>query len=316
MATAPLTVPALRDAIAEALAVHVKAYDLAEVCVQLGIIEEPFDQLSMNSKRVTVRSFLQGADLPWLITIARKVVYQFDDQDLATILPPDGFTAVSGELKNLIFAANGPKPKIILRDAINNILEIVENEQYCLVYDRPLNTNGLSWRELVAWWVETQDLPQKDEREQALSLGDRLYASLQGNGAEELVFRTYAEQYRAPGSFELPAIIPQVYLHYDPYTRKSYGSKPGPLQRQRMDFLILMPNQARIVIEVDGRGHYASDDGAADPERYASMMAEDRTLRLMGYEVYRFGVSELAKPEAKSMLSEFFAALLERHNAT
>jgi len=32
---------------------------------------------------------------------------------------------VAGDLKNLIFAADGPKPRIVLRDAINNVIEIV-----------------------------------------------------------------------------------------------------------------------------------------------------------------------------------------------
>jgi hypothetical protein len=37
--------------------------------------------------------------------------------------------------KNLIFAANGPKPGLVLRDALNNDIEIVRNGEYCLVYD-------------------------------------------------------------------------------------------------------------------------------------------------------------------------------------
>lgn len=45
---------------------------------------------------------------------------------------------VPGAMKNLFFAANGPKPEIMLGDAINNDVLIVKNEQFCLVYDRPL----------------------------------------------------------------------------------------------------------------------------------------------------------------------------------
>src|SRR5690606_24500522 len=36
----------------------------------------------------------------------------------------------------------------------------------------------------------------------------------------------------------LPALIPQVYLHYDPYTLAQLGGV-GRLPRQRMDFLLL-----------------------------------------------------------------------------
>jgi hypothetical protein len=44
------------------------------------------------------------------------------------------------------------------------------------------------------------------------------------------------------------------------------------------------------------------------------MVAEDRSLRLAGYEVYRFGGEEMRDADrATTMLSEFFEALLTRH---
>ena len=113
--------------------------------------------------------------------------------------------------------------------------------------------------------------------------------------------------------FDLPALIPQVYLHDDPYTRRERGA-PGPLPRQRMDFLLLLPDRKRVVIEADGRQHYADDDGKASPGRYAEMVREDRALRLAGYEVYRFGVKELADGKAgQDLVRQFFDSLLERH---
>ncbi|MFE9882156.1 hypothetical protein [Streptomyces sp. NPDC005784] len=48
---------------------------------------------------------------------------------------------------------------------------------------------------------------------------------------------------------------PMIYLHYDPYTRRSI-KQSGALYRQRMDFLLLAPDRSRIVIEVDGVQHY------------------------------------------------------------
>ncbi|GAA2435082.1 hypothetical protein [Streptomyces lavendulocolor] len=47
-----------------------------------------------------------------------------------------GTTGVDGEFKNLISAANGPKPEIVLRDAVSNRLEIVRNAEYCLAPGR------------------------------------------------------------------------------------------------------------------------------------------------------------------------------------
>ena len=200
----------------------------------------------------------------------------------------------------------------MLRDAINNVIEITDNEEYCLVYDRPLSENGLSWRELTAWWAASHGLTGT-ERDSAVSLYRRLDASL-ANDCERLVFRTYAELYASPDGFDMPALIPQVYLHYDPYTRQE-RAEPGPLPRQRMDFLLLLPNRQRIVIEVDGQQHYADPSGAASPARYAEMIREDRALRLAGYEVYRFGGKEPMHPdEDREAVRAFFQALMRKHN--
>jgi very-short-patch-repair endonuclease len=80
-----------------------------------------------------------------------------------------------------------------------------------------------------------------------------------------------------------------------------------------MDFLMLFSHAARVVIEVDGQRHYASDTGRADPMRYADMVAADRELRLSGYEVYRFGASELAGTDGEARVREFFERLFRRH---
>jgi very-short-patch-repair endonuclease len=81
-----------------------------------------------------------------------------------------------------------------------------------------------------------------------------------------------------------------------------------------MDFLLLLPQRQRIVVEVDGRQHYAGDDGRVAPERYAEMMKEDRALRLAGYEVYRFGTKELMNGQkSRELASGFFQSLLEKH---
>lgn len=52
---------------------------------------------------------------------------------------------VPGSMKNLIFAADGPKPEIVFSDALNNDVRVVKNEQFCLLYDRPLAAHG-EWR--------------------------------------------------------------------------------------------------------------------------------------------------------------------------
>lgn len=171
---------------------------------------------------------------------------------------------------------------------MNNDIEIVENAEYCLVYEEPIPAEGLRFSRLVAWWrVREQLADTLNERDAGLALHNRLRASL-GSEAEEVVFDVYASRYRT--SFDIPVLVPQVYLHYDPHDqRHRRGSAVGsPLVRQRMDFLLLFSDRRRVVIEVDGKQHYASGNRAS-PELYAQMVAEDRRLRMAGYEVYRFG---------------------------
>ena len=57
---------------------------------------------------------------------------------------------------------------------------------------------------------------------------------------------------------------------------------------QRMDFLMLLPNGIRVVIEIDGKQHYSEGD-ISSPKLYAEMMVDTRKLQLKGYEVYRLG---------------------------
>jgi very-short-patch-repair endonuclease len=80
--------------------------------------------------------------------------------------------------------------------------------------------------------------------------------------------------------------------------------------RQRMDFLLLPSERARIVIEVDGKQHYADANDKASPSRYAEMVREDRAIRLRGYEVFRFGGAELAGAAGESLADKFFEDLL------
>jgi very-short-patch-repair endonuclease len=89
-----------------------------------------------------------------------------------------------------------------------------------------------------------------------------------------------------------------------------------------MDFLILFSDANRVVIEIDGKHHYADGD-MASPKNYATTVSEDRKLRLRGYEVYRFGGFELCtsnkdgqiiiKETAHQVVKEFFASLFDKY---
>jgi very-short-patch-repair endonuclease len=301
----------LRDAIAETIWRCVSADDVAHACDALGMPAGPEGANPWDSKRRYVRNRLIGLTPAQAGDMARAVAEQYDDPDLSALITPVGIHGVDGELKNVIFAAHGPKPRIVLRDAINNVIEIVEHADKCLVYNRPLDNAGLSWGALTKWWSETSPAAGSDP---ARSLFTRLRASL-GSPAERVLFNAYGARYGRDDGTELPALIPQVYLHYDPYTLRELAARDGQvLKRQRMDFLMLLADRSRVVIEVDGKQHYADGD-AASPARYAEMVAEDRKLRLAGYEIYRFGGAELRSDDddAPARAQRFFGDLLDRH---
>jgi hypothetical protein len=155
---------------------------------------------------------------------------------------------VVGQVKNIIFAANGPKPELVLTDAVQNTIDIVENAQYCLVYDKPITGKGLLWHDLVLWWQDKSGYIN-GHAEESLSL--RLKDSLD-SVVEKLLFDTYYDEIRATLGDQLPALIPQVYLHYDPKTVKQLQGKRR-IPRERLDFLILFSNRNRVILEVDGK---------------------------------------------------------------
>jgi len=235
---------------------------------------------------------------------------------------------VAGTMKNLIFASTGEKPELVFRDALNNDVEITKHADKVLVYDRPLPSSGmLLWSDLRDWYA---DIHGVDKTEGSRILYARLRDSVIGTNSagEYAIFHGYYKRFSKLLDERLPALIPQVYLHYDPYTRRERGEEKF-LARQRMDFLLMLEQGVRIVIEIDGRHHYAVRDPSA-PERYianaqlyAEMAMEDRRLRLMGYEVYRFGGYEFRDvalgekpqvgPDAQRRVADFFDRLLARH---
>jgi len=213
-----------------------------------------------------------------------------------------------GRPKNLIFASPD-KPDLRFRDALDNDVEIVSNADKVLVYDRPIGNDGLRWSDLQQWWSDTEQI--SDATQAKRSLYARLKASLPSNSPPQLLlFDAFFEGFRSAVP-ALPALLPEVWLHWDPRTVKERG--PDALLRFRMDFLLLLPQGVRVVLEVDGKHHYADASGNADVQRYAQMARADRDLKLAGYEVFRFGTAELQTPRAKAYVKTFFEALFKRY---
>jgi very-short-patch-repair endonuclease len=213
--------------------------------------------------------------------------------------------AQRGAVKHLIFASQ-VKPDLRFVDAINGDIEIVTNVDKVVVYDRPIGAAGLCWRDLQDWWARTDSRAGGDPK---ATLYRRLQACLPANSPPQRnLFDGYHKTFGAaiPG---LPALLPEVWLHWDPVAVRERGA--AALTRHRMDFLMLLPHGLRVVIEVDGKQHYAGDDGQADVHRYAKMVSADRELTLAGYYVFRFGGAELASA-SDPCIAEFFIAMFKR----
>jgi very-short-patch-repair endonuclease len=87
-------------------------------------------------------------------------------------------------------------------------------------------------------------------------------------------------------------------------------------ETQRMDFLMLLPNGIRVIIEIDGIQHY-SEDGNPSPKVYSRTVKAHRKLQLQGYHVYRFAGLELnSSQKAKAIVGLFINELFEKYGIT
>lgn len=163
---------------------------------------------------------------------------------------------------------------------------------------------------MQSWWQ--RQCPELDDTAVKKSLYNRLkYALPKSSPPQRRRFELYHEIYRAQIP-SLPALLPEVWLHWDHKTVRERGARA--LLGQRMDFLLLAPNHHRIVLEVDGESHYTDTAGRPSPNRYARNTALDRDLQLCGYTVYRFGGAELSEGrDPTPMLTQFFGRMFDRH---
>lgn len=229
-------------------------------------------------------------------------------------------TGVQGSVKNIIFAAKY-KPEIVFNDALNNDICITKNADQCLIYDRPLPHDGLMWNCLVEWYGAENAIESNQEKAFLRRLCDCLDTSFKENGSqsgpETWMLQAYYELKGELG-VDLPALIPQVYLYYDPQTQKDRGYKL--FEHQKMDFLMIISHRNRVVIEIDGKQHYADGDRAS-PKLYSEMVRAHREMSLCGYDVYRFGGYEFvgasdggdAKQKVLNNLKQFFRNLFQKY---
>ncbi len=175
---------------------------------------------------------------------------------------------------------------------------------------------------LVEWYASENAIDSNQENAFISRLCDCLDTSFKANGEksgpETWLLQAYYELKGELG-VDLPALIPQVYLYYDPQTQKERGYKL--FEHQKMDFLMIISHRNRVVIEIDGKQHYADGDRAS-PKLYSEMVKVHREMSLCGYDVYRFGGYEFigtsdggdAKQKVLNNLKQFFSNLFQKYS--
>lgn len=229
------------------------------------------------------------------------------------VLPTNHGT--QGPIKNIIFAAKY-KPDIVLDDALANDIKVVKTNG-ALIYDQGIPDKGISW-EILANWYES--LGEGNTESQMA----HLFYNCLDSEPEKLFYKAYISYLKAHGR-HIPALIPQVYMYYDPKTKDQREWQL--FEHQKMDFMMIISPSQRVVIEIDGYQHYAEDEEVpgtqhkhyASPARYAEMMKAHREMSLAGYDVYRFGGREFwvnnFTPEEDIIknISIFFDKLFEKY---
>lgn len=211
-----------------------------------------------NSKKYIVD---ENFDLPNLII----------DEPIFTLLSGNKFE----HIRFLIFGAAKTKPDIIVKDVLDGNLKVL-NDNDVLVYDDEIK-ESLTYANFKIWWSKNK------------AKYSWYNPNSQMNKMELRVQEYYKQHY---GDDMFPVLIPQVYLHYDPKdkeARQKYKYNEN-LIFQRMDFLILYKNR-RIIIEIDGETHTPENS----LERYSKQLEYDRTMKFLGYDVFRLGGYELTK---------------------
>jgi very-short-patch-repair endonuclease len=305
-ADARLTIGLLQNTVPVVLYV-LSANELAKWCDRLGL--GPSDKEPMASKKSYVRDRLLSTPSSTFPAVAERVLHEFQSHaDGNGKEPPteewlrawEALRAAVGvdEIQTIVFASQG-KPDLVLHDVPNRQLADVKGA--ALIWHTSITEKGLTIGDMLRWW--------RSNRRAEDSLYERFKSCCQ-NADERAVLDFYynAKVGRIDENCELPALLPQVWLAFDPLTRQQRLGEAA-VDRQRLDFLMYLPGRRKVIIEVDGIYHISKGDGRACLETYSKGLAADRGLMAKGYMIYRFGADEIQK-DASDVLGQFFHDIL------
>lgn len=300
-----LTIGLLQNTVPVVLYV-LSANELAKWGDRLGL--GPSDKDPMASKKSYVRDRLLSTPSSAFPAVAEQVLREFQSNAEGKGKEPpteewlrawEALREAVGidEIQTIVFASRG-KPDLVLHDVPNS--QLVDAKGSALIWRTQITDGGLTVADMLQWW--------RSNRRAEDSLYGRLSECCQNDDERAVLDFYYRTLVKMDVKCELPALLPQVWLSYDPLTREQRYGKPA-LDRQRLDFLMYLPGRRKVIIEVDGIYHISKGDGRACLETYSNGLAADRGLMAKGYTIYRFGANEIQQ-DASDVLGQFFHDIL------
>jgi hypothetical protein len=305
-----LSLEDLANVLAEVLYIY-SATELGQVCDRLKL--GPSDSDPMGSKRRYVRERIRTSSDEVVLAAASKVSSDFarvaaiaswrgNPVSPSWVQAYDALAAFVRDSEtppqrlNLVFATT-EKPDIVVVDVPAG--RVADRGDYALIFDEAIGADGLTFAALKTWWIA--------RRGDSAKLYPRLLKSL-GSAPERAFFDHYYRTVIPKHGPMLPALLPQVWLQYDPVTRAERAGLKA-LARQRLDFLMLCAGGRKVIVEIDGPSHILGADGRPDFGGYQQQLVADRAFQFDGYEVYRFGVGELSPEAAPNTVDVFISRL-------
>jgi AbiJ-like protein len=119
----------------------------------------------------------------------------------------------------ILFASRHGKPALRLRDVLDQSIEVLTGDDTVLAYDVPVSDRGLTWRDVESWWSHRKGISADRAK---LELWRRLVTVCADvSPAQHALLVTYYDY--AKDHDPLFALLPEVWLHWDPVSRRQRG---------------------------------------------------------------------------------------------
>lgn len=195
-------------------------------------------------------------------------------------------------------------------DSDSNRMLYKRNDDLYLVFDdEVIIDEGIRNKHLRDWWERNGNT--------SVTLEERIMQSIEKTIFQKKVFIIYKKNIEKLLKDDTPALLPEVELYHNSYTNKE-NKNYNP---QRMDFCLILPNDKKILIELDGIQHISELDKfgtwVASEDKYSEQCLFNNEWQLKGNEIYRISnktFKDMKEEEIENFITNFFILLFKKHN--